>query len=434
MTVEIELKLIATPAAVTALPQQLVAWPNQHATPQKLTNIYFETADNFLRSQDMGLRIRGFDDNYEMTLKTAGKVLVGLHQRPEYNVSIATPVLALEQFPAGIWPLGCDLTALQQVLQPLFRTDFMREKWVVTYGTSEIEVSLDQGEISAGELSEALCEIELELKQGHTADLLALANALAEHGGLRQGNLSKAARGYHLAQGNVAHERRQLRVLKPAAKSSVEQGMIASVELALSHWQYHEELWLGGDVQARRSVLEAIALIRQALVIFGGLVPRKASADLRARLTTLEPLLVDKTVQPQVLCYSAQYLQCKLALTSWLVTRAWRPFVGVKGQAKLDDSFKRFCDIMLGRSAAELKAAFNHTLNDDEYPEQLPRLTRHLLAFTLLSGAYPDEQTEPYLASWRELQLALAERRQSGYEASRKQALSHAPFWLNSAL
>lgn len=70
MTVEIELKLIATPAAVTALPQQLVAWPNQHATPQKLTNIYFETADNFLRSQDMGLRIRGFDDNYEMTLKT----------------------------------------------------------------------------------------------------------------------------------------------------------------------------------------------------------------------------------------------------------------------------------------------------------------------------------------------------------------------------
>ncbi len=403
MTVEIELKLIATPAAVTALPQQLVAWPNQHATPQKLTNIYFETADNFLRSQDMGLRIRGFDDSYEMTLKTAGKVLVGLHQRPEYNMSIATPVLALEQFPVGIWPQGCDLTALQQALQPLFRTDFMREKWVVNYGISEIEVGIDQGEISAGELSEALCEIELELKQGKTADLLALANGLAEHGGLRQGSLSKAARGYHLAQGNVTHERRQLRVLKPAAKSSVEQGMIASVELALSHWQYHEELWLGGDFQARRSVLEAIALIRQALVIFGGLVPRKASADLRARLTTLEPLLVDNTVQPQVLCYSAQYLQCKLALTSWLVTRDWRSFVGVKGQAKLDDSFKRFCDIMLGRSAAELRAAFNHTLNDDEYQEQLPSLTRNLSAFTLLSGIYPDEQTDPYLASWHEL-------------------------------
>ncbi|CAI1068608.1 CYTH domain-containing protein [Serratia ficaria] len=434
MTVEIELKFIATSEAVAALPQQLAAWPNQHSAPQKLTNIYFETADNFLRSQDMGLRIRGFDDSYEMTIKTAGKVVGGLHQRPEYNVAIAAPELALERFPADIWPEGCDLAALQQALQPLFRTDFAREKWVVTYGESEIEVGLDQGEVRAGELSEALCEIELELQQGNTGDLLALANALAEHGGLRQGSLSKAARGYHLAQGDAARERRPLSVLKPAAKSSVEQGMIASFELALSHWQYHEELWLRGDAQARRSVMEAIALIRQALVVFGGLVPRKASADLRARLTALEPLLVDKTTQPQVLCYSAEYLQCKLALTSWLVTGAWRPFIDAKVQARLDGSFKRFCDIMLGRSAAELKEAFNRTLNDDEYQEQLPRLTRQVSALILLAGAYPDEQTGPYIDSWRELQLALAERRQGWYEASRKQALSHAPFWLNGAL
>ncbi|CAI2433746.1 Uncharacterized conserved protein [Serratia ficaria] len=434
MTVEIELKFIATSEAVAALPQQLAAWPNQHSAPQKLTNIYFETADNFLRSQDMGLRIRGFDDSYEMTIKTAGKVVGGLHQRPEYNVAIAAPELALERFPADIWPEGCDLAALQQALQPLFRTDFAREKWVVTYGESEIEVGLDQGEVRAGELSEALCEIELELQQGNTGDLLALANALAEHGGLRQGSLSKAARGYHLAQGDAARERRPLSVLKPAAKSSVEQGMIASFELALSHWQYHEELWLRGDAQARRSVMEAIALIRQALVVFGGLVPRKASADLRARLTALEPLLVDKTTQPQVLCYSAEYLQCKLALTSWLVTGAWRPFIDAKAKARLDGSFKRFCDIMLGRSAAELKEAFNRTLNDDEYQEQLPRLTRQVSALILLAGAYPDEQTGPYIDSWRELQLALAERRQGWYEASRKQALSHAPFWLNGAL
>lgn len=434
MTVEIELKFIATPDAVAALPQQLAVWPNQHSAPQKLTNIYFETADNFLRGHDMGLRIRRFDESYEMTIKTAGKVVAGLHQRPEYNVAIATPELALAQFPADIWPQGCDINALQQALQPLFRTDFVREKWVVTYGKSEIEVGLDQGEVKAGELSEALCEIELELKTGNTADLLALANALAEHGGLRQGSLSKAARGYHLAQGNAPRERRPLAVLKPAAKSSVEQGMIASFEWGLSHWQYHEELWLRGDAQARRSVMEAIALIRQALVIFGGLVPRKASADLRARLTALEPLLIDKTTQPQVLCYSAEYLQCKLALTSWLVTGAWRPFIDAKAQAKLDGSFKRFSDIMLGRSAAELKDAFTRTLNDDEYEEQLPRLTRQISAFILLSGAYPDDETGPYIDDWRELQLAIAERRQGWYEGSRKQALLHAPFWLNGAL
>ena len=108
----------------------------------------------------------------------------------------------------------------------------------------------------AGDLSEALSEIELELLNGNTADLLALAGELAAHGGLRQGSLSKAARGYHLAQGNPPRQVRPLRVLKPAAKATVEQGMIAAFELALSHWQYHEELWLRGDAQARASVIE----------------------------------------------------------------------------------------------------------------------------------------------------------------------------------
>ncbi len=434
MTVEIELKFIAAPQAVAALPHWLAAWPHQHSAPQKLTNIYFETADNFLRSHDMGLRIRGFDDRYEMTIKTAGKVVGGLHQRPEYNVAIAEPQLALAQFPADIWPQDCDIAALQQALQPLFRTDFVREKWVVTYGQSEIEIGLDQGEVRAGGLSEALSEIELELLKGNTADLLALAGELAAHDGLRQGSLSKAARGYHLGQGNPPREVRPLRVLKPAAKATVEQGMIAAFELALNHWQYHEELWLRGDAQARASVIEAVGTIRQALVIFGGLVPRKASADLRARLTELEPLLADKTAQPETLCYSAVYLQCKLALTSWLVRGAWRPFIDAKAQAKLDGSFKRFSDIMLGRSGAELKEAFSRTLNEDEYQEQLPRLTRQISALVLLSGAYPDEQTGPYIDAWRELQAALSERRQGWYEASRKQALSHAPFWLNGAL
>lgn len=434
MTVEIELKFIATPQAVAALPAQMAAWPHQHSAPQRLTNIYFESADNFLRRHDMGLRIRGFDDRYEMTLKTAGTVVGGLHQRPEYNVAIATPELALSQLPADIWPQGCDVAALQQQLQPLFRTDFVREKWVVTYNQSLIEVGLDQGEVRAGELAEAICEIELELQQGETQDVLLLAAELAQQGGLRQGSLSKAARGYHLAQGAAAREARPLPVLHAPAKASVEQGMIAGFELALDHWQYHEELWLRGDAAARLAIADALVLIRQALVVFGGLVPRKASAGLRSYLSELEPLLDAADAEAQTLCYSPTYLQCKLALTSWLVSGAWRAFIDAKAQAKLDGSFKRFCDIMLGRCAADLKEGFSRPLSDDEFQEQLPRLKRQLAALTLLSGAYADALSEPYLNGWRELLAALSGRRQGWYENCRKQALSQAPFWLNGAV
>lgn len=439
MTVEIELKFIATPAAIAALPERITSWQSQHSAPQTLTNIYFETADNRLRQNDIGLRIRGYDGRYEMTVKTGGKVVGGLHQRPEYNVDIDSDKLELARFPADIWPEGWDIEALQAELHPLFRTDFTREKWVITYGESEIELALDQGTISSNsadkavELSEPLSEIELELKQGNQADLLALAAELAQIGGLRQGNLSKAARGYHLAQGNPPRELRPLLVLQPAPKSTVEQGMVAGLEMALDHWQYHEELWLRGEPAAKAMIIEALALIRQSLAIFGGLVPRKASTELRALLIVLEPQLEPKNVNAELLCYSADYLKCKLALTSWLVTSGWRPFMDAKAQAKFDGSFKRFCDIMLSRSAADLKEAFAHNLDDDGYLAQLPRLNRQIMSFQLLSGFYPQNEWHPYIDGWFGLQLAIMERQGHWRDTARKEALSQPAFWRNGS-
>ncbi len=46
--------------------------------PSQLLNIYFETPDNWLRRHDMGLRIRGENGRYEMTMKIAGRVTGGL--------------------------------------------------------------------------------------------------------------------------------------------------------------------------------------------------------------------------------------------------------------------------------------------------------------------------------------------------------------------
>ncbi|CRY56372.1 adenylate cyclase [Yersinia intermedia] len=436
MTVEIELKFMATSEAITALPERLTSWPCQYYAPQTLTNIYFETADNRLRQHDMGLRIRGYDGRYEMTIKTGGKVVGGLHQRPEYNVDIDGDKLDLARFPTDIWPEGWDVAELQTALAPLFRTDFTREKWVITYGESEIELALDQGAISsthAGEQSEPLSEIELELKQGHQADLLALAAELTSIGGLRQSNLSKAARGYHLAQGNPPRELRPLLVLQPAPKSTVEQGMVAGLEMALDHWQYHEELWLRGEPAAKAMVIEALAMVRQTLAIFGGLVPRKASTDLRASLTALEPQLESKNVNAEQLCYSVDYLKSKLALTSWLVTSGWRPFMDAKAQAKFDGSFKRFCDIMLSRSAADLKEAFGQNMDDDGYVAQLPRLNRQIMSFQLLSGFYPQSEWHPYIDAWFGLQLAIKERQGHWRDTARKEALAQAAFWLNGA-
>lgn len=430
MPQEIELKFIVNPTALDALRNTLNSLESEHSDPRQLHNIYYETADNTLRSHDMGLRIRGVDGRYEMTMKIAGRAVGGLHQRPEYNVELSKPELDLALLPAEIWPEGVDVTALQDALKPLFSTDFAREKWVVTHRGSKVEIALDLGEVKAGELSEPLCELELELLEGETSAVLELAQQLVAQPGLRQGSLSKAARGYHLAAGDAPREIKPLTVLRVAPKATVEQGLEGSLEMALEHWLYHEELWVRGSKQAKSAVVNAVGLVRHALALFGGIVPRKASAHLRELLMSYEALLA-QNLKAEELVFSPESSQAKLALTEWLVGRQWLPFIDEKGSTKLAGSFKRFADTHLSRHAAELRNTFQRPLGDT-YGDQLPRLARETDSMRLLAGVYDDAVTLPWLDNWQGLRHAITTRQQVEIEHYRNEAISQAPFWLHS--
>ena len=430
MAQEIELKFIVQHEAVPALRTLLDSLNGAHQAPRQLHNTYYETADNLLRRHDMGLRIRGDNDRYEMTIKAAGRVVGGLHQRPEYNIEIGQPELELARFPAEVWPEGGLPDGLAESVGPLFSTDFWREKWLVNEGKSRIEIALDLGEVKAGEFQEPICELELELLEGHADDVLKLARKLVTQSGLRQGSLSKAARGYHLAQGNEPRLLRPTEIMRIAPKSSVEQGFEASLELALSQWQYHEELWVRGVKGAKAEVLAAMALVRHSLTLFGGIVPRKASAHLRDLLTQVEALMASE-VSAETAIYSPQTATAKLTLTEFLVTRGWRTFLDAKAQGKIDDSFKRFADVHLSRHAAELKTIFGHPLGD-QYGDQLIRLARNIDSILLLSGAYDGPQARAWLENWQGLLYAIKTRQHIEIEHFRNEAISQEPFWLHS--
>lgn len=430
MAQEIELKFIVEKDSVDALRQHLQTLSGEHHEPVQLLNIYYETPDNWLRRHDMGLRIRGANGRYEMTMKIAGRVVGGLHQRPEYNIDISQPKLELERFPAEVWPNGELPSTLATEVQPLFSTDFWREKWLVTEGKSRIEIALDLGEVKAGEYQEPICELELELLEGETNDVLRLARKLVSQSGLRQGSLSKAARGYHLAAGNAPRVLKETPVLRVAPKASVEQGMEAALELALSQWQYHEELWVRNVKNAKAHVLAAIGLVRHTLTLFGGIVPRKASAHLRDLLTQTEALMLSD-VSAQTAIYSPQTAAAKLALTEFLVTRGWRTFLDAKAQTKIAENFKRFADIHLSRHAAELKTTFAYPLGD-QYGDQLIRLTRNIDSMLLLSGAYDGVKAQAWLENWQGLKHAIETRQHIEIEHFRNEAISQEPFWLHS--
>ncbi len=260
--------------------------------------------------------------------------------------------------------------------------------------------------------------------------MLKLARKLVTQSGLRQGSLSKAARGYHLAQGNEPRLLRPTEIMRVAPKSSVEQGFEASLELALSQWQYHEELWVRGVKGAKAEVLAAMALVRHSLTLFGGIVPRKASAHLRDLLTQVEALMASE-VSAETAIYSPQTATAKLTLTEFLVTRGWRTFLDAKAQGKIDDSFKRFADVHLSRHAAELKTIFGHPLGD-QYGDQLIRLARNIDSILLLSGAYDGPQARAWLENWQGLLYAIKTRQHIEIEHFRNEAISQEPFWLHS--
>ena len=429
MAQEIELKFIVNHSAVEALRDHLNTLGGEHHDPVQLLNIYYETPDNWLRGHDMGLRIRGENGRYEMTMKVAGRVTGGLHQRPEYNVALSEPTLDLAQLPTEVWPNGELPADLASRVQPLFSTDFARERWVIQEGKSEIEIALDRGEVKAGEHQEPICELELELLAGETADLLRLAHRLLESGVLRQGSLSKAARGYHLAQGNGERPVTSLTVLAVAAKASVEQGLEAALESALAHWLYHDEVWLRGNAKAKAEILLALARVRHTLVLFGGIVPRKATTHLRALLNDADAVLLAADTADEAL-FRTEVVGAKLALTEWLVQRGWRPFLNEAGEKKIAGSFKRFADINLSRVAAELRGAVQHLAVEDA-ADQLPKLSRDIDSVQLLAGAYGDA-VAPWLENWQELQRAIEHDDRSVFEYFRRQALAAEPFWLHS--
>lgn len=206
MEYEIELKLLTNEQAGEVIETKLLPQLNVIVKQETLvlTNHYFDTPDRALRQHDIGLRIRGSNQKFEQTLKTAGKSIGGLHQRPEYNVyldeekqNVNVPDLKL--FPFSAWPETIDVDHLQTKIETLFTTHFERKVYLLEFSDGEIvELVWDLGEVTSGNKSVPICEIELELKKGSTTTLFNLAKRIVSLLPTAIGTDSKAALGYKL--------------------------------------------------------------------------------------------------------------------------------------------------------------------------------------------------------------------------------------------
>jgi len=267
---EIEIKLIVSPDVEMALnkisEKQGVKLVSQFF---ELENIYFDTSDKLLRQWDMGLRVRVNGEQIEQTIKTAGQVIGGLHQRPEYNIDIDSRHPELNLFPQQIWPKNTNIESLQNEIKPLFATDFSRKGFMMIFPEGTVvEMVFDRGVIHSNDNKVEICEVELELMKGKPEVIFELAEHLAKSSPLRFGNDSKAARGYRLAQGSTL-QTKSLKLVDLDANDSLESAYVKTLTHGLAHWQYHIEVFMQShDFLALKEIQSALQLIIKANEVY----------------------------------------------------------------------------------------------------------------------------------------------------------------------
>jgi len=288
---EIELKFILSSEQIGAFKQAIAKSSYQYEDKgiSSLGNAYYDTKEQILREYDIGLRTRTVEKanvpaRAEQTVKLAGTDIAGLQQRPEYTVPIVineetgSTFANIELFQAEIWPSDFNVGQINSNLVKVFETRFQRHKWNIQLPSGAlIECVLDQGIVEAefeGELRQQdICEFELELIEGDVGSLFELAHYFTGELEAKLGYLSKAARGYQLAQGKV-NKISNLSNVRLKAGVKLEQAFVQSLSYGLAFIQKNE-LVFAEDHKPKsfRRVMDGVSMLIQALSLFSPYLP-----------------------------------------------------------------------------------------------------------------------------------------------------------------
>jgi inorganic triphosphatase YgiF len=279
MSSEIELKLVVSPEQARALGRDPMLANATVKGPhtQRFYGVYYDTPDRLLARSGVALRVRKQGRRWIQTVKEAGRVEGGMHERPEYEAPAPegrVNLLALETTPVASLFADPEIGAQ---LAPLFVTDVRRTRRILQVDQTEIEFALDRGEVRAGDRAEPICELELELLSGAPAAVYEVALALQDHVRLRIENRSKAERGYTLA--GVA-EAGPVRARPTAvdASQSVSSGFQTIGFDCLAHAQANERGIVAGDPDPEyvHQMRVGLRRLRSVFSVFGSVLPRPA--------------------------------------------------------------------------------------------------------------------------------------------------------------
>lgn len=285
---ETELKFLILPediGKVLLLPPLQTAAQQAHSA--QIESTYFDTPDHELWKRWFVLRIRNVENNLIQTIKhqTFSSVRRGEWER---QIDGAAPDLAaIKQTPLKHWINGHRLHALQ----PAFEVRVERRTFMLNVGDAQIECAFDEGRIDAGDETSAVCELELELKGGEQSKLFQLARRLASKAPLHLSFISKAERGFLLAQGAWG---KSAKASHPQldAEMTCRQAFQLVCRSCLHDYMLNEASFATADrVEAIHQARIAIRRLRATMTLFKPIVLDDVYAGLHDELKWLADLL-----------------------------------------------------------------------------------------------------------------------------------------------
>jgi triphosphatase len=258
---EVELKLaIGSPEARAAADREV-----GRAPLRSVETIYYDTPRRRLHGAGYSLRLRRDGENWSQSVKAETgfsryerdiKLRGGL---PDFSLLEGTPV----------WPL----LSAETGLAPVFVTRIQRRSRRRAAERGRIEFSLDEGEVIARDRSWPILELELELKAGEPEALFEEGRRLAAGEAFTPFFMSKAERGFALADGLLGEPVRfGAQALAPDVRALAAFQTLA--RRCLRQLSLNAELIAGGSarLEAVHQARTALRRLRVAMGVFANLL------------------------------------------------------------------------------------------------------------------------------------------------------------------
>jgi triphosphatase len=382
--VEIEIKLRVPPSARAAVERHTALQASHASAPQHRQEVttYFDTPGLTLSRQGISLRVRHSGQHYVQTVKSAGDGHGAAQQRgewewpiaggnPEARLAVGTPLEAALQ-PA-------DLDALQ----PVFATEIHRTVWQVRLSDDTVaEIVLDLGRIVAGDASEPVGELELELKGGQLGTLYRLALDLAMHAKLAIEPASKAERGFRLLSGQPPQARKAPDIdFKRGANAAKAFERVAGS--AVGHLLANVGAAAAGDVEGVHQARVAIRRVRAALVLFQPHLERQTTRRFNAELQRIGRVLGEARDWDVFVLETLPKAAADMPVGGWLdLLREAAEVKRTASHCAMQEELRgtAFTSLVLGMAAwVEDGARSPALLGDDAMQRPIAKLAPHLL-------------------------------------------------------